>query len=360
MKKNSKIYVAGHNGMVGSAIINQLNDRGFNNIITIKSQDLDLRNQNEVEVFFKNEKPEYVFLAAASVGGILANYKFRGDFIYNNLMIQSNVIHQSYINGVKKLLFLGSTCIYPKNAPQPIRENSLLTSELEFSNEPYAIAKIAGLKMCESYNVQYGTNFISVMPTNLYGPNDNFDLESGHVLPALLRKIYLGKLLEEENYKKIILDLKKRPIKNSNNLSGTTTIIKLLEEFGIKKLKNNVVEVEIWGTGKPIREFLFSTECADACIFVMENIDSPEIFINKKEFKNTHINIGSGETISVKDLALMLKQTIGFKGNLKFNENKLDGTVFKSTEISKLKKLGWTSKIKLKEGVKLLLKFYKS
>jgi GDP-L-fucose synthase len=259
MQKTSKIYIAGHRGLVGSAILENLKSKGYNNILTRTHSELDLTNQKEVANFFSKEKPEYVFLAAAKVGGIVANNVYRADFIYQNMMIQNNVIHHSYLNNVKKLLFLGSTCIYPKNAPQPMKEEYLLTDILEYTNEPYAIAKIAGIKMCESYNLQYGANFISVMPTNLYGPNDNFDLEKSHVLPALIRKIYLAKLLNESNFSAVLKDLKMDSIQNAKAY---------LETFGVTKNR-----VEIWGSGKPRREFLWSEDMADACVFIMENRD---------------------------------------------------------------------------------------
>ena len=316
MKKTSKIYVAGHRGLVGSAIVKNLKSKGYNNLIYKTHQELDLTNQNEVENFFRKEKPEYVILAAAKVGGIVANNTYRAEFIYENLQIQNNIIHQSYLNGVKKLLFLGSTCIYPKNAPQPMKEEYLLTSELEYTNEPYAIAKIAGIKMCESYNLQYGTNFISVMPTNLYGLNDNFDLETSHVLPALLRKMHEAK-------------------------------------------ENNTSKVEIWGSGKPRREFLYSEDMADACVFLLENRDFNDTYSSyDKEVRNTHINIGTGVDISIKELALTIKRIVGYKGELYFNKSKPDGTMIKLTDPSKLNELGWKHKIELEEGIKRVYEWY--
>ena len=299
MREKSKIYIAGHRGLVGSAIVNNLILKGYTNLIFKTHAELDLTNQNAVETFFLEEKPEYVILAAAKVGGIFANNMYRADFIYENMMIQNNVIHQSYLSGVKKLLFLGSTCIYPKNATQPMPENSLLTSELEYTNEPYAIAKIAGIKMCESYNLQYGTNFISVMPTNLYGPNDNFDLEKSHVLPALIRKIHLGKCLENDNWEAIKTDLNKNPIKGIDGKSSEREILEKLNKYGITK-----GEIEIWGSGKPMREFLWSEDMADACVFLLENRDFKDTFHDKSDkIKNTHINIGTGVDISIKELA---------------------------------------------------------
>ena len=359
MNKNSKIFIAGGTGLVGSAIIQSLIEKGYSNIISsyrnripdneniIKYVKLDLLESISVEKFFSEEKPEYVILAAAKVGGIVANNTYRADFIYENLQVQNNVIHQSYLHKVKKLLFLGSTCIYPKNATQPMIEESLLTSPLEYTNEPYAIAKIAGIKMCESYNIQYGTNFMSVMPTNLYGPNDNFDLETSHVLPALLRKIHLANLLNEEKYDEVIKDLK---------VSNIDEAKKYLEKFGVTKDK-----VEIWGTGSPRREFMWSKDMADACIFIMEKID----FINTynkdiKEIKNTHLNIGTGKDISIKELAILIKNIVGYSGELYFNIEKPDGTILKRTDVSKLDKLGWKYKIELEEGVKRIYEWYKN
>ncbi|HIP44426.1 MAG TPA: GDP-L-fucose synthase, partial [Sulfurospirillum arcachonense] len=291
MKKTSKIYVAGHKGLVGSAIVKNLESKGYTNLIYRTHKELDLLNQQGVKNFFETEKPEYVILAAAKVGGIVANNTYRADFIYENLQIQNNVIHQSYKHKVKKLLFLGSTCIYPKNCPQPMSEDSLLTSELEYTNEPYAIAKIAGIKMCESYNIQYGTNFISVMPTNLYGPNDNFDLETSHVLPALLRKIHLGKALEENNWDAIKKDLNHNPIEDITGESPKEEILSILEKYGIKKefkIQNSKfkISIEIWGSGSPKREFLYSEDMADACIYLMERINFTDIVKeNNSKFK---------------------------------------------------------------------------
>ena len=316
MNKNSKIYIAGHKGLVGSAIVKNLQSKGYTNLIYRTHKELDLLNSIEVENFFKSEKPEYVILAAAKVGGIVANNTYRADFIYENLQIQNNIIHQSYLNSVTKLLFLGSTCIYPKNAPQPMKEEYLLTSELEYTNEPYAVAKIAGIKMCESYNLQYGTNFISVMPTNLYGPNDNFDLETSHVLPALLRKMHEAKL-------------------------------------------NNTPKVEIWGSGKPRREFLYSEDMADACVFLLESRDFKDTYnSNDKEVRNTHINIGTGVDISIRELAETIKKIVGYKGELYFNETKPDGTMVKLTDPSKLHALGWKHKVELEEGITTIYDWY--
>ncbi len=297
MNKDSKIYIAGHRGMVGSAIHRKLEKEGFTNIVTRTSKELDLRNQQAVADFFANEKPEYVFLAAAKVGGIVANNTFRADFIYENTMIQSNVIHFSYKNSVKKLMFLGSSCIYPKLAPQPLREEYLLTGLLEDTNEPYAIAKIAGIKMCDAYRSQYGCNFISVMPTNLYGQNDNYDLNNSHVLPALIRKFHTAKM-------------------------------------------SNLPAVEIWGTGTPMREFLHANDLADACFYLMQNYNEPGL-----------VNIGVGEDITIKDLALLVKKIVGYTGELKFDTTKPDGTPRKLMDVSKLHSFGWKHKISLEEGI---------
>lgn len=316
MQKNSKIYIAGHKGLVGSAIVKNLISKGYSNLVYRTHTELDLTNQKAVEEFFACEKPEFVILAAAKVGGIVANNTYRADFIYENLAIQNNVIHQSFVHKVKKLLFLGSTCIYPKNAPQPMPEDSLLTSPLEYTNEPYAIAKIAGIKMCESYNLQYGTNFISVMPTNLYGPNDNFDLEKSHVLPALIRKMHEAKI-------------------------------------------NNTPKVEIWGSGNPRREFLYSEDMADACVFIMENRDFKDTYnLNDKEIRNTHINIGTGEDISIKELASLIKNIVGYGGELYFNTSKPDGTMIKLTDPSKLHSLGWKHKVELEDGIRTVYEWY--
>ncbi|MBD3808725.1 MAG: GDP-L-fucose synthase [Epsilonproteobacteria bacterium] len=345
MDKTSKIYIAGHRGLVGSAIVKNLESKGYTNLVYRTHKELDLTNQKAVEEFFEAEKPEYVILAAAKVGGIVANNTYRADFIYENLAIQNNVIHQSYVHKVKKLLFLGSTCIYPKNAPQPMREEYLLTSELEYTNEPYAIAKIAGIKMCESYNLQYGTNFISVMPTNLYGPNDNFDLEKSHVLPALIRKIHLAKLLHENQYEEVIKDLK---VSNLNEAK------EYLLKFGVDENR-----VEIWGSGNPRREFLYSEDMADACVFLLENRDFKDTYSQTdKEIRNTHINIGTGKDISIKELAKLIKNIIGFRGELYFNTKKPDGTMVKLTDPSKLHSLGWKHKVELEDGIKKMYNWY--
>ena len=345
MDKNSKIYIAGHRGLVGSAIVKNLKSKGYTNLVYRTHKELDLTNQKAVKEFFESEKPKYVILAAAKVGGIIANNTYRADFIYENLQIQNNVIHQSYVHKVKKLLFLGSTCIYPKNAPQPMPEDCLLTSELEYTNEPYAIAKIAGIKMCESYNLQYNTNFISVMPTNLYGPNDNFDLEKSHVLPALIKKIHLAKLLSEGKIQEVVQDL---------NIKDIDEAKEYLSKFGVDENR-----VEIWGSGKPRREFLYSEDMADACVFLLENRDFKDTYNeNDKEVINTHINIGTGIDISIKELADLIKNIIGFKGELYFNTDKPDGTMVKLTEPTKLHSLGWKHKVNLEEGIKTMYEWY--
>ena len=356
MEKQSKIYIAGHRGLVGSAIVNNLQSKGYINLVFRTHAELDLTNQLAVDNFFSKEKPEYVILAAAKVGGIVANNRYRADFIYENIMIQNNVIHQSYFHGVKKLLFLGSTCIYPKNAPQPMSEESLLTSTLEYTNEPYAIAKIAGIKMCESYNLQYGTNFISVMPTNLYGPNDNFDLEKSHVLPALIRKIHLGKCLENKDWEAIKRDLDKNSIEGVDGRSSKENILDALEKYGVKE-----GEIEIWGSGNPKREFLWSEDMADACVFLLENRDFKHTFsAEEKEVKNTHINIGTGVDVSIKELAEHIKKCVGYTGSFNFNTSKPDGTMRKLTNVSKLNALGWKHVVSLNKGIEKMYAWYLS
>ncbi|PHS09004.1 MAG: GDP-fucose synthetase [Kordia sp.] len=358
MNKESKIYVAGHRGLVGSAILKELQYKGYVNIIIKSHQELDLINSEEVASFFKKEQPEYVFLAAAKVGGILANNTYRADFIYENLMIQNNVIHQSYVSGVKKLLFLGSTCIYPKNAPQPLKEDYLLSGALEYTNEPYAIAKIAGIKMCESYNLQYNTNFIAIMPTNLYGPNDNFDLETSHVLPALIRKIHLGNLLSKNDWESITADLNHLPIKGVSGAASKQQIIEVLYSFGIK-IKEEQVHVELWGSGKPSREFMWSEDMAAASVYIMEQVNFIDcITPGAAEIRNTHINIGTGSDVTIKELAELIKKQLGFNGSLEFDSSKPDGTLKKLTEVSKLNGLGWEHTIDLKEGISKLYNWY--
>ena len=360
MDKNSKIYVAGHLGLVGSAIAAKLRKGGYENLVLKSRTELDLLNQVDVKQFFEEEKPEYVILAAAKVGGIIANSTCRAQFIYENLQIQNNVIHIAYLCGVKKLLFLGSTCIYPKLAAQPMKEDCLLTDDLEYSNEPYAIAKIAGLKMCESYNLQYNTNFISVMPTNLYGPNDNFNLETSHVLPALIRKMYLAKSLMESDWLSLKKDLSKRPIESIDDENSKSDIIQVLEKYGIIKGEDGNVILKLWGSGKPLREFLWSEDMAEACVFLLENRSFSDIVsVRNSEVKNTHINIGTGKEISIKDLAELIKEIIGFKGDLFFDIKKPDGTMRKLTDPSKIHKLGWKHSMELNQGIHKLFNWYK-
>lgn len=353
MEKQSKIYVAGHRGLVGSAIWKKLEEKGYRNLVGRTHQELDLLDGEAVKRFFDEEQPQYVFLAAAHVGGIVANNTYRADFIFRNLEIQNHVIGESFRHHVKKLLFLGSTCIYPKEAPQPMNEEALLTSPLEYTNEPYAIAKIAGLKMCESFNIQYGTNYIAVMPTNLYGPNDNFDLEKSHVLPAMIRKIHLGKCLMTNDWNALRKDLDKRPVENVSGKSTTEDILAVLGKYGIVGDK-----VVLWGTGKPMREFLWSEEMADACVFVMEKIDFADLAKGKKEIRNCHINIGTGKEISIYELSQLIKSTIGYAGNIVFDSSKPDGTMRKLTDVSKLHALGWQHKIEIEEGVKKMYAWY--
>jgi GDP-L-fucose synthase len=371
VEESSKIYIAGHNGLVGSAITNRLKQKGYKNLIFKTFEELDLTDQKAVEVFFSTEQPEYVILAAALVGGIMANNTFRADFIYQNIMIQSNIIHASWRYNVKKLLFLGSTCIYPKNAPQPLKEDYLLTSPLEYTNEPYAIAKISGLKMCEAFNLQYKTNFIAVMPTNLYGPGDNFNLEKSHVLPALLRKIHLGKCLEDRNWTAIRQDLNKNPIENIKCEAEQKIILDVLNKYGVQIENNRLdydesstgippdqVKVNVWGTGTPLREFMYSQDLADACVFVMENVNINDIIdlnhsVKVPEYHPPHfLNIGTGEEISIKELAIKIKQMIGFKGEIVFDTSKPDGTMRKTTDSTLLKKLGYSHKFDLDAGLK--------
>ncbi len=339
MEKSAKIYIAGHNGMVGSAIHRQLLSEGYNNIVFKSSKELNLINQQKVADFFAQEKPDYVFLAAAKVGGIVANNTYRAQFIYENLMIQNNIIHQSYLSGVKKLLFLGSSCIYPRMAPQPIKEEYLLTGELEATNEPYAIAKIAGIKMCEAYKSQYGCNFISVMPTNLYGKNDNYNLETSHVLPALIRKMYLGNALLSNNWDAIRKDLDKNPIEGIDGKSNEADCKKILVKYGIFDS-----EIVLWGTGKPLREFLHVDDMAAACVFSMQNYDAPSHF-------PAHLNVGCGTDLSIGDLALLVKEIVQYNGNIRWDSEKPDGTPKKQLDISRLLNLGWKPKISLKEGI---------
>lgn len=366
MEKNSKIYVAGHTGLVGSAITKTLTEKGYTNLLTRDISELDLTNQADVKAFFEKEKPAYVILAAAKVGGVMANNTYRGEFIYINLMIQNNVIHHAYLNGVKKLLFLGSTCIYPRDSPQPMKEEYLLTGPLEYTNEPYAIAKIAGMKLCESYNIQYSTNFIAVMPTNLYGPNDNFDLEMSHVLPALLRKIHLGKCLENHDWDAIRKDLNSNPIEGINSTKEEQKILQILNKYGVSK-ENKKVKVEIWGTGKPMREFMYSEDMAAACIYMMENVDVSQIngftpeLIDPTDPRKTHfVNIGTGKEISIKGLAEKIKTSLNYKGEIYFNTEMPDGTMRKLTNVDLLYKLGYKHSIELTQGIDLMYNAYLS
>ena len=396
LDKSSKIYVAGHNGLVGSAIWNNLKSRGYNNLIGRSHKELDLTDQNAVKKFFDEEKPDAVVLAAAFVGGIMANMLYRADFIMMNMKIQCNVISEAYAHGVKKLLFLGSTCIYPKNAPQPMKEDCLLTSPLEYTNEEYAIAKIAGLKMCESYNLQYGTNYIAVMPTNLYGPNDNFHLENSHVMPAMMRKVYLAKLIHDGAWEKIRRDLTIRPVGANINENGEQVryvidgnsdevlIRKVLAWYGIEDNK-----VTLWGTGKPLREFLWSEDMADASVHVLLNVDFKDIIGIEKyssvhygvaadgvvdrnhstgrggyipslgEIRNCHINVGTGKELTIRELSELVVKAVGFGGEVEFDASKPDGTLRKLIDVSKLHSLGWTHKVEIEDGVHKLFQWYR-
>lgn len=366
MNLKSKIFVAGHKGLVGSAIVRNLISKGYSNILTSNHSELDLTSQVQVQQFFENEKPEYVFLAAAKVGGIMANATFRAQFIFENLQIQNNVIHNAYLSGVKKLLFLGSSCVYPKNAPQPMNEEQLLTSELEFTNEPYAIAKIAGLKMCEAYNNQYGTDFISVMPTNLYGLNDNYSLENSHVLPALIRKIHLSKCLENGDMKAIHHDLLTHNSHGVGTHTSDAEMLAYLKKYGIQRFgggDDSQVTLSLWGSGSPLREFLWSDDMADACVFLMQNYGFKDLLKatgkdNAGEVRNAHINIGSGDEVSIKELAILIREAVGFKGKIDFDLTKPDGTPRKLLDSSRLATLGWKSKVSLKQGIEMVYKNY--
>jgi GDP-L-fucose synthase len=385
LDKNSKIYVAGHTGLVGSAIWNNLKKRGYNNLVGRTIQEMDLTDQYAVRTFFDEEKPDAVVLAAAFVGGIMANSLYRADFVMVNMKIQCNVISEAYAHGVKKLLFLGSTCIYPKEAPQPMVEDALLTGPLEYTNEPYAIAKIAGLKMCESYNLQYGTNFIAVMPTNLYGPNDNFHLENSHVMPAMMRKVYLAKLIHEGAWDKIAIDLNKRPVEGVTGESSKEDILKVLAKYGISDNK-----VVLWGTGTPLREFLWSEEMADACVHILTTVDFKDVIGIEKyssvhygnaadgivdrdhtsgrggaipslgEIRNCHINVGTGKELTIRQLSELVVKAVGFEGEVEFDASKPDGTMRKMIDVSKLHRLGWHHKIEIEEGVQKLFDWYKA
>ena len=386
---DSKIYIAGHHGLVGSAIWNNLLQRGYTNLVGRSHNELDLTDQVAVRKFFDEERPDAVVLAAAFVGGIMANSLYRADFIMMNMKIQCNVISEAYAHGVKKLLFLGSTCIYPKNAPQPMKEDCLLTSPLEYTNEEYAIAKIAGLKMCESYNLQYGTNYIAVMPTNLYGPNDNFHLENSHVMPAMMRKIYLAKLIHDDEWEKIAVDLDKRPVEGVN---GSGVMVqgsarqKALDVLGKYGIYNN--KVILWGTGTPLREFLWSEDMADASVHVLLNVNFSDIIGIKKyssvhygastdgavdrnhsagrggaipklgEIRNCHINVGTGKELTIRELSELVVKAVGFEGIVEFDTSKPDGTMRKLIDVSKLHSLGWTHKVEIEDGVQKLFEWY--
>lgn len=355
LSKDSKIYVAGHHGLVGSAIWNNLLKRGYTNLVGKSHKELDLLDGMAVKAFFDKEKPEAVILAAAHVGGIIANSIYRADFIYNNLQIQQNVIGESFRHGVKKLLFLGSTCIYPRDAEQPMKEDVLLTSPLEYTNEPYAIAKIAGLKMCESFNLQYGTNYIAVMPTNLYGPNDNFHLERSHVLPAMIRKIHLANCLINNDMNGVRKDLGKRPVEGVDGSATEKEILDVLGKYGI--FTNYVM---LWGTGKPMREFLWSEEMADASVHVLLHVDFKDTYKEgDKDIRNCHINVGTGREISIFDVAMLIKKEIGYRGEIRWDNSKPDGTMRKLTDVSKLHSLGWHHKIEIDEGVHMMYEWYK-
>lgn len=349
MDKKSKIYIAGHRGLVGSAIVRNLQANGYTNLVLKTHAELDLTNQRAVHEFFAKEQPEYVFLAAAKVGGIHANNTYRADFIYDNLQIQNNIIHASYQNNVKKLLFLGSSCIYPKEAPQPMPEDCLLTGVLEYTNEPYAIAKIAGIKLCESYNLQYGTNYIAVMPTNLYGPNDNFDLENSHVLPAMIRKMHLAKLLDEGNYLEIA--------KNLSISADNTLLENTLAKYGITKI-DKITTLKLWGSGNPYREFLHVDDMANACIYVMNKVDFTDLIKDKSEIRNTHINIGTSEDLTIRELANLIKEQIQFNGQIEFDATKPDGTYRKLQDVSKLRSYGWKHSFNLYDSVFQIYKWY--
>lgn len=385
LDKDSKIYVAGHKGLVGSAIWNNLKKRGYNNLVGRTHKELDLTDLYQVKAFFDEEKPDAVVLAAAFVGGIMANSLYRADFMMMNMKIQCNVISEAYAHRVKKLLFLGSTCIYPKNAPQPMKEDCLLTSELEYTNEEYALAKISGLKMCESYNLQYGTNYIAVMPTNLYGPNDNFHLENSHVMPAMMRKIYLAKLIHDDDWKAITVDMNKRPVEGVTGASSHDEILKVLAKYGIENNK-----VTLWGTGSPLREFLWSEDMADASVHVLLNVDFSDIIGIEKyssvhygasvdgavdrnhsagrggaipslgEIRNCHINVGTGKELTIRELSELVVKSVGFQGEVFFDASKPDGTMRKLIDVSKLHSLGWTHKVEIEDGVQKLFEWYKA
>ena len=383
LEKQAKIYVAGHRGLVGSAIWNNLKQRGYTNLVGRTHKELDLTDQVAVRKFFDEERPDAVVLAAAFVGGIMANSLYRADFIMQNMKMQCNVISESYAHGVQKLLFLGSTCIYPKNAPQPMKEDCLLTSPLEYTNEEYAIAKIAGLKMCESYNLQYGTNYIAVMPTNLYGPNDNFHLENSHVMPAMMRKVWLAKLIHDRDWDAIRSDMDKRPVEGIDGSATDEAIEKVLSKYGI--YNNKVV---LWGTGTPLREFLWSEDMADASVHVLLNVNFSDIIGIEKyssvhygaatdgavdrnhsagrggaipklgEIRNCHINVGTGKELTIRQLSELVVKAVGFEGEVEFDASKPDGTMRKFIDVSKLHSLGWTHRVEIEDGVRRLFEWY--
>lgn len=364
MEKQAKIFVAGHNGLVGSAIVRRLHQGGYRNLLVRSRQELDLLDQKSVFSFLEAEKPDYVVIAAARVGGIVANNTYRADFIYENLVIETNLIHGSWLAGVRNLLFLGSSCIYPKHAPQPMPETCLLTGELEYTNEPYAIAKIAGIKLCESYNLQYGTNYLSVMPTNLYGPNDNFDLEKSHVLPALLRKFHLGKCLMQGDWQSVRGDLDRRPVEGVTGGASEAEILEILSKYGVLFMPSTAsapadASVTIWGTGTPRREFLYSDDLADACVFIMENVGFSETYAaGSREIRNTHINIGTGEDLSIRELAELVSDVVGYAGQVEFDSSKPDGTPRKLQNVDKLKSLGWRHSVELRNGISRVYQMY--
>lgn len=355
LEKDAKIYVAGHRGLVGSAIMANLKAKGYTRVIGRTHAELDLLDGEAVRRFFDAERPDAVVLAAAHVGGIMANSRYRADFIYENLQIQQNVIGEAFRHGVKRLLFLGSTCIYPREAPQPIREEALLTSPLEYTNEPYAIAKIAGLKMCESFNLQYGTDYVAVMPTNLYGPNDNFHLENSHVLPAMIRKVHLARLLGEGRMDSVRADLARRPVSTIAADATDADIIDALAAFGIKPGK-----VTLWGTGAPLREFLWSEDMADACVYILLNVSFADIIRDREgtDIRNTHINIGTGRELTIGQLAQAVARAVGFNGEIAWDSSKPDGTMRKLCDVTRLHKLGWHHTVELEDGIDRLYRWY--
>lgn len=354
MEKDAKIYVAGHRGLVGSAIMANLRRRGFTRVIGRTHAELDLLDSVAVREFFDAERPDAVVLAAAHVGGIMANSRYRADFIYENLQIQQNVIGEAWRHGVKKLLFLGSSCIYPREAPQPMTEDALLTSELEYTNEPYALAKIAGLRMCESFNLQYGTDYVAVMPTNLYGPNDNFHLENSHVLPAMIRKVHLAKLLGQGDYAAVRADLAARSVSTIAADASDAGIASGLEAFGIYPGR-----VRLWGTGAPLREFLWSEDMADACVHILLNVSFADVAAQcRGDIRNTHINIGTGKELTIRELSQLVADAVGFDGTIEWDSSKPDGTMRKLCDVSRLHALGWKHTVELPDGVRRLYSWY--